>query len=441
MDLAWISLAALFAVIIISCTTSVNPGVLSVALAWMIGVYLAPACGYDLGIRDVVAGFPADLFLTLVGVTLLFTQAQVNGTLDKVSQLAVRCCRGNVGLIPVMFFLLAFGLSAVGAGNIAAAALMAPMAMAVAERAGISAFLMTVMVAHGTLAGALSPFAPTGIIANNLMRDKMGLSGVEAATFGYNLLAHVLVAFGGYLLLGGWRLFSRSFTDREPIRPVIDVANPSAATSDDRSTSNGKAADMRPRQWLTLCVVGVLIVGVVFGQWNVGMAAFAGAAVLTLARAADESQAVRNMPWSVIVMVCGVTVLTSLLEKTGGIDRFAEIIARVSSPRTVTPVIAALTGIVSVYSSTSGVVLPAFLPMVPKLVVQLGGGDSRNIALSVIVGGHLVDSSPLSTIGALCIASAPVTADRRLLFNKVMIWGLSMTLVGAGLCYLLFGRI
>src|SRR5439155_16464930 len=142
----------------------------------------------SLGIKDVVAGFPSDLFLTLVGVTLLFTQAHVNGTLDRVSRIAVKCCRGNVGMIPVMFFLLAFGLAAVGAGNIASAALIAPMAMAVAWRAGIPAFLMTIMVAHGTLAGALSPVAPTGLMANNLIRDKMGLSGFEGQNFGYNLL-------------------------------------------------------------------------------------------------------------------------------------------------------------------------------------------------------------------------------------------------------------
>ena len=161
--------------------------------------------------------------------------------------------------------------------------------------------------------------------------------------------------------------------------------------------------------------------------------------LMALARLSDESKAVREMPWGVIVMVCGVTVLTALLEKTGGIDRFAEIIGRVSTPRTVIPVVTLITGGVSVYSSTSGVVLPAFLPMVPRLVEQLGGGDALKIALAVIVGGHLVDSSPLSTIGALCVAAAPLGVDRRVLFNQVLAWGLSMTLVGAGLCYLLFG--
>jgi di/tricarboxylate transporter len=432
-DLAWISLAALLVVIVLSCTTAVNPGVVAVALAWLIGVYVAPACGQALGVKDVVAGFPSDLFLTLVGVTLLFTQAQVNGTLDKISRLAVRGCRGNVGLMPVMFFLLTFGLAAVGAGNIASAALLAPMAMAVARRAGIPPFLMTIMVAHGTLAGALSPFAPTGIIANELMHEKMGLSGFEAQTFGWNMLANVLVAFSGYLAFGGWRLFSQTYADRGPVEPVVGLTEKAAGNGDDG------AAPLQLRHWLTLAVIGALVAGVIFGKWHLGMAAFAGAIVLTLGRVSDETRAVRSMPWGVIVMVCGVTVLTSLLEKTGGIDRFAQIISRVATPATVTPVVAFLTGIVSVYSSTSGVVLPAFLPMVPRLVVQLGGGDALNISLSVIVGGHLVDSSPLSTIGALCIASAPAVTDRRLLFNQVLLWGLSMAVVGAGLCYLMFG--
>ena len=33
-----------------------------------------------------------------------------------------------------------------------------------------------------------------------------------------------------------------------------------------------------------------------------------------------------EIPWSVIVMVCGVTVLTSLLKETGGIDLFTKIL-------------------------------------------------------------------------------------------------------------------
>jgi hypothetical protein len=76
--------------------------------------------------------------------------------------------------------------------------------------------------------------------------------------------------------------------------------------------------------------------------------------------------------------------------------------------------------------------------MVPGLVREIAGVDSFAIAMSMNVGGHLVDVSPLSTIGALCVAGAPTTADSRALFNKMLAWGLSMCVVGAAVCYLLF---
>jgi len=78
--------------------------------------------------------------------------------------------------------------------------------------------------------------------------------------------------------------------------------------------------------------------------------------------------------------------------------------------------------------------------MVPGLAQRLGGVDPFAIATSINVGGHLVDVSPLSTIGALCIASAPLGEDTRLLFNKLLAWGLSMSIVGALVCYLFFAR-
>ena len=137
------------------------------------------------------------------------------------------------------------------------------------------------------------------------------------------------------------------------------------------------------------------------------MAALTGATILSLAKAGDEKEAIKRMPWGVVLMVCGVTVLIGVLEKTQGMSLFTDLLASVSSPATVSAIVAFATGIVSVYSSTSGVVLPAFLPTVPGLVERLGGGDPMAIASSMVVGGHLVDLSPLSTIGALCIAALP----------------------------------
>jgi di/tricarboxylate transporter len=164
------------------------------------------------------------------------------------------------------------------------------------------------------------------------------------------------------------------------------------------------------------------------------MGGLAGAVILAIFRAADHKEAYAV---SVIIMMSGVTVLIALLEKTGGLDLFTAALARLSTPNTVTGVVAFLTGGISVYSSTSGVVLPAFLPMVPTLSQQLGGANPVAIAMSMNVGGHLVDVSPLSTIGALCLAGVAGDESRRL-FNQLLAWGLSMTVVGALLCYLVF---
>jgi len=418
MDLAWISLAALVLVMIVSCTSTVNAGLLSLALAWVLAIYVAAAFGQPLDIKQLFAGFPTELCLTLIGTTLLFSQAKVNGTLEKLTRFAVSGCRGDLGLIPVMFFVLSLILSSIGAGNVAGAALMAPLAMLMAHRVGIPAFLMVIMVAHGALGGALSPLAPTGIIADKLMQKELGLSNFEVKLYLYNLAANAFVGLTGYFLFGGWRLFGRKHV-----------------TAADADQAEGAWSW---KQLATIVIIGALIVGVIFFKVHVGMGAFGAVVLLTLMGAADERKALALIPWGVILMVCGVTVLTSLLEQTGGLDRFAQLIARVSTPASLPGVMALVSGILSVYSSTSGVVLPALLPTVPKLISQLGGGDPLALASSVVVAGHVVDSSPLSTIGALCIASVPVMEDRQKLFNQMLAWGLSMAVVGAVICYFLF---
>ena len=175
MDAATLSLGALLIAIVVSCTIRLHVGFLAIALAWVTGVYIA-----GMSPNEVMGGFPTRLFLTLAGVTLLFSQAQANGTLDLIAHKGVQLCRGNVGVMPMMFFLLSFSLASIGPGNIASTALMAPMGMAVAGQVGIPAFLMAIMIGNGANAGSLSPIAPTGVIVNGVM-DDIGLGGLRDA--------------------------------------------------------------------------------------------------------------------------------------------------------------------------------------------------------------------------------------------------------------------
>jgi di/tricarboxylate transporter len=404
------SLLALLAVIVASLFSRVNVGVLAIALAWPIALY-----GAGWKADALMQTFPSSLFLTLLGVSLLFGVAQTNGTMEAVTGRAVRLCRGRAALLPPLLFAIACGVATIGPGAISATALVAPPAMAIGAAAGVPVFLTALMVGNGANAGNLSPISAVGIIVQTLMRGA-GLGGHEWPVWAANFVAHALAGAGAWLLFGGLALLRRG---------RVDFA--------------AEAAPMLTAHRITIAVTTAWIAGVVFLKIHPGLSAFAAAGLLVLLGCAVDGHVVKSVPWSVVVMVCGVSVLIGVLEKTGGMELFTTLLATMTTPGTVNGAIAFVTGAISTYSSTSGVVYPAFLPAVPGIVQKLGGGDPLQVAMSINVGAAVVDVSPLSTIGALAIAAIPPGEDARVLFRKMLAWGFSMTLFGALFCQLLIG--
>jgi Na+/H+ antiporter NhaD/arsenite permease-like protein len=412
MSAAELSLFALLAVIIVSLTSRINIGILAIALASAVAIL---AAGWTP--NQVMAEFPSALFLTLVGVTLLFGIAQKNGTLEAITLRVVRLCGGRTALLPLSFFLLAGILSAVGPGAIAATALVVPLAMVAGVRAGIPVFLIALMVANGANAGNLSPVSAVGIIVLTQM-DLAGLAGYEANVFLANFVAHTAVALAAYVLFGGLKLIRAGRTELPQTSP-----EPFTRT-----------------HWFTIAILSIWIIGVVVFKVNPGVTAFGAAAILIIGKATDNNSAIGSVPWGIVLMVSGVSVLIGVMDEIGGLARFTELLAGIATPGSVNGVMAFVTGVISTYSSTSGVVYPAFLPTVPGLIEQLGGGDALELALSINVGSALVDVSPLSTIGALAVAALPQGAeDPAVLFRKMLIWGFSMSVVGALFCQLFIG--
>ncbi len=399
------SVAALLIAIVISCTSRINVGLLAIPLAWAVGAYGGQP------VAAVLGGFPSGLFVTLAGVTVLFTLSEANGSIALLAHRMLAAARGRHALVPIIIFAIACAVSMIGPGAIVSVAIVVPVAMAIGRRAGLSPFLTSLMVANGANAGNLSPLSAVGIIANTRMAAA-GLGGHEWKVFAANFLAHVLVGTAAYALL--------LHRDRR------------AAVAD----TTGERARFTAAQWITLAVVTLWVVGVVFARLPIGLSAFAAAAAIIVLRTADEATAIKRMPWSAILMVCGMTMLVTLVEKSGGMDVFTAMLARLARPSTINGVIALVTGVISTYSSTSAVVLPTFLPTVPGLVQQVGGGHPLAVALSINVGASLVDVSPLSTLGALCVATIPEPDASRDLFRKLLIWGLSMSVAGAVLCEL-----
>lgn len=412
MDLATLSIAALIVAILISAIRSdLNTGVIAVSFAFLIGVGLA-----GLSFAKVAAFLPAQLVLMLVGISLLFGMARDNGTMDWLSGLAMRAAGNRPALLPIAFFIFTFALAAIGPGNIAAVAVIAPIGMALCTRAGVSPLLMAIMICTGANAGAFSPVAPTGIINLDLMH-KIGVAdrGVPMQVFLAAAALQSATALAAYGLFRGYR--------------VQRGGSLALALSAPRITMPG-----RDVAW-TLVAIGALLASVLLFNAPAGAAAFVIAALLALFRAGDMERGLAHVPWSVIALVGGVSILIGLIEALDGTELATTWLAQVASPATINGALGLLTGAVSAVSSSSGVVMPMFLPLLPGLMAKLGGGDLISMVIAVDVGSHLVDVSPLSSLGALCIAAVDASVDKQRLFRRLLAWGLLMALVGAVLAH------
>lgn len=439
---AIMSIVALAIVVIISCVNEdMNVGFLGIGFAIVVGGIWANLTG-----AKIMTFFPTGLFMILVGVTFLFGMAQTNGTMEKLTTYSVRACGGNTVLMPLIIFILTTFVTTIGPGNIAGTALMAPVAMAIATRIGMPAFLMTLVVVGAANGAAFSPFAPTGIISNGLiakMAPALGLTDLNGLAWKIHFNSEVaqgVINFAGFMLLGGWAWISKQRGEKINIDEFAPKPEP-----------------FDKHQLLTLAMVGLLIILVVIPGLpgikgtlpkaftnmlsNVGTIAFVLACVLMLTGSGDSKKAIKVMPWGVMMMVCGVTVLIEVMDKSGGLNALVKMIGAISGPVTVNAWLGLFTGIISAYSSSSGVVVPMFLPMVPGLIKEIGGGNAVAMISSINVGAHLVDSSPLSTLGALCIACAGDHEDKAKLFRNLLIWGLSMSVVGAIACWIFFGML
>ncbi|MDM8111028.1 SLC13 family permease [Phascolarctobacterium faecium] len=438
---ALVSILALVILVGISCVNEdLNVGFLGIAFGIIVGGVFAgtPA-------SKVMNAFPLSLFMILVGVTFLFGMAQTNGTMEKLTAYSIRACKGNTALVPIIIYILATFITTIGPGNIAGCALMAPVAMAIASKVKMPAFLMTLLVVGACNGAAFSPFAPTGIISNGIIAKcapELGIPADYLNTLAWKIhfnstIAQGFVNIGGFFVMGGLKWI------REQKGAALDI--------DELAP---KPEPFNAAQKTTLLLVAILIILVVVPGLpgvkgtlpktitnmlsNVGSISFVLSIVLMLTGYGDSKAAVKVMPWSVIMMVCGVSVLIDVMDKAGGLNFLVEVMASVAGPTTICFWTAFVPAVISAYSSSSGVVMPMFLPMTPGLV-ELTGGDPIAIISAIDVGSHLVDTSPLSTLGALCIASAGEEEDKGVLFRKLLIWGLSMSIVSGIVCYVFFG--
>ena len=191
------------------------------------------------------------------------------------------------------------------------------------------------------------------------------------------------------------------------------------------------------KKWATLGGIAAVAVMAFLGI-NVGLAAISVAVILTIFRCADEVAALKKVSWGTLLMITGVGILISLVTELGGIDLLCTGLQKLVGPATATSIMCLLGGVMSWFSSASGVVMPTLIPTVPALTASMAAGSDVIVTVAICIGAHFAAMSPLSSCGGLMLAayssSGETTAKDR---NRTFLQLFGISAGGLGLATVL----
>jgi di/tricarboxylate transporter len=438
-----VTIIALVVIFAIATFLPINMGALAFVAAFVVGTL-----SVGLSTDDILTGFPAELVLTLIGVTYLFAIAQNNGTVDLLVRGAVKLVGGHVAAIPwIMFFVTAL-LTAIGALSPAAVAIIAPIALTFAARHGINPLLMGMMVIHGAQGGGFSPISVYGVTVNTIVEDE-GLPSSPLTVFLGSLFFNLAIALALFFVLGGRKLLGRK-VHAEPLAHVEHAhgtvvrghgAPPGPAVGGDPADKADEhihpevPQPVRFEQILTL--VGLVVVAVLALAFDldIGFVAISVAVVLALLSAQQHKGAVTQISWSTILLIAGVLTFVFVLQEAGTIEYVGDAVTGLGAPLLVALLLAYIGGVVSAFASSTAIIGVAISLAVPFLLAGDIGAVGVVVALSV--ASTIVDVSPFSTNGALVLANAQ-DVDRDRFYKQILSYAAIVVAVGPLLAWLVF---
>ena len=424
-----VSIIALILLFVVGTVLPINMGALGFVAAWLVGVY-----ALGLTEREIISGISGDLVLTLVGVTYLFAIARNNGTVDLIVRGAVRMVGGRVALIPWVMFAVTAVLTAIGAASPAACAIVGPIALGFAGRHRINPLMMGMFVVHGAQAGGFSPISIYGVITNSVMAEN-GLPVNEVAIFLSSLLVNLAIAVALYFALGGRQLASRR------VEPELDdltddpigggTTNSGGTTTGGGGTATETRTTVTPRladQIITLVAFGaVAFVALVFER-NIGFAAITAAVILTALFPKEQKGAIKQIAWSTVLLVAGVSTFAAILNEAGAPEAVGTWAAGLGTVLIGALVLCYVGGITSAFASSTAL-LPIIVPIAIPLIAT-GQVSAVAVVAALAVASTIVDVSPFSTNGALMVANRPDTISEERYYKQVLYYSLLVTLAG-----------
>lgn len=417
-----LALAVLLLVFALGSVRNIHVGALALLAALGVGLTLGAE-----SVSQIMAGFPVDLMLLLLGITFLLEIARSNGTLDRLVGAAVRRTGDRKALLPWVMFGIALLIAALG--NPLASMIVIPIALALAKENGLDPVVMGLGAINGSLVGCFAPTSLYGILTVGVAE----LGGVELnpwLQFGFVFVAiTVLQALAQYI-------FGRHHH--------VDTGGGEGTglPSSGNTGATGSSTVLAPPQRelapattaqrmtiLSLIVMLLLVIGIPLAGYsmNVGVIALALAVFLSLLYPEETRSAIGGIDWPTILLVGGIVTYVAFLKRQGTIDGLGEVASSIPWPLLAVFTLCIVGALISAFASTTAL-LPVIIPLSLPLVME---GNISGVGLIIALGfsATLVDSMPFSTSGAVMVASAE-DEDRRRVTSSLMKWGGSMIVVG-----------
>lgn len=372
MNIGLLSLIALVLAIAIGFVKKSNVGILCIGLAMLLGLV------YGIEPKKITSGFNSSLCIQMMGIMYFFSIINGNGTLSLLASRTVGLVGKRSYLIPAVIFIIGYLLCSAGPGAIPTLTIVPVLAVPIAISAGLNPIMVALIGQMGVQAGRMSPLTPDAAVVGSLMAEQ-GIAGSTVTIGLCMLVTDVLLAIVVYIYYKGWK------------------------TEKPMERGQEKLTFGRSQVYSVIGLL-VLVTGVLFFSWNVGLAGFLVGSILITAGAGNEKKSVRDISWNVILMVLGVGMLMNIVSLSGGIDILVSVLEKVMGERTASSIMSVAAAVMSFFSSGLGVVFPTLIPTAGGLSSGFGVNALEMVAV-IVVGGTITGLSPISSAGALVMAA------------------------------------
>lgn len=394
--------------LIITPKIKMNFGLFTMIFAFLIGYWVL-----GLGSGAIMAYFPARIAIIIILFTYFAGMVQKAGVFTGIAERIVYVFRKAPAFIPWAIFIASGIVCASGAGTLGAMTVCGPIALSLAEVVGFAPILAILALWAG--AGLQFWWVQFGTAVH--VENITTYVGAESAQSGlvYILLANVvldlIVLAIAYIVFKGWKNNGKIANMEKPapfdawqkkilivvvafvamicLPSIIQLIAPNAVTA-----------------WLTK-KVDMYIVLVIF------------CLILTLMKVGDcETVLKENVPWSVVLMVCGTSMLIGLLNDFGTLDYLGQVLGSVS-PKLVIPSLLLIGGILTMF--TNGVTVMQVTAPLIFAVASATGVPQIGSYVATFVATQGTSISPFSTGGAMALMFATDSMDKAKLMRQQVI--------------------